>query len=208
MTIRPSMHRLTLVLAMLLCGTFASAQDIKVGLKGGYNYVSVHRVAQVNILRTLEPLQPRNSFHFGLTTRFGLSDGVGVQFEPSFVEKGVIRGGDKKESLSYFEMPVLLTVNLWKNLHVEFGPAAGFLLNANVKEGTETSIKMVTNNREFSLLIGSSWDLNTRLNVGGRYSRSLTTVSELQFTNESGFITDEFEEYNQYFELFVRLYLL
>ena len=202
------MHRLTFVLLFLLSALLVTAQEIKVGLKGGYNQVSVHRVAQVNILRTLEPLRPRNSYHFGLTTSIGLSDAFGVQFEPSFLRKGVVRGGDEKESLSYFEVPILLTVNLWKNLNVEFGPSAGFLLNAKVEEAGEKRVKMVTNNREFSLLIGSSWDLNDRINLGARYARSLTTVSELQFTNESGFITDEFEEYNQYVELFIRLYLL
>ena len=201
------MHRLILPV-ILLTSSLLQAQDIKVGLKGGYDIVSIHRIAQVNMLRSVQPLEARNGYHAGFTVNVGLNNGFGFHFEPSFIRKGVIRGDEQKETMSYLEVPILFSVNPWKKLWIEAGPAAGFLLDANIELNGVVSPKPVTNEREISLVIGASWDVHDRINVGGRFARSLTTVWEIQFTNESGFITDEFEEYNQYLEFFLRVYLL
>ncbi|MEM9329112.1 MAG: outer membrane beta-barrel protein, partial [Bacteroidota bacterium] len=158
------MRRHLLLLAAFLLMAQVHAQDIKVGLKGGYNRVSIHRVAQVNTLRPLEPLTPRHGYHVGLTTHIGLSEFFGIHVEPTFIRKGVLRGTMQEESLSYLEIPLLLSVNPWKQLKIEAGPAAGFLLAANIENGSDVRPKPVTNRREVSRIVGASWDFDDRLN--------------------------------------------
>ncbi len=197
-----------LIIFAISLTSIVQGQDIRVGVKGGYNIVSVHRVAQVNNLRQPETLSSRDSYHVGLTSNIQLNDAFGLYFEPAYVRKGVIRGGDQLEWLSYLETPILVSVNPWKHLFIETGPSAGFLLNASQEDAFGVRNKLVTNKRELSLIFGMSWDVHERFNVGSRFVRSVTPVSEIQFTNESGFVTDEFEEYNQYVEFFARIYIL
>lgn len=134
---------LTLALLVLL-GTSAQAQGLRIGFKGGANYSNLS-----GDLGTVDIYDSKLGLHGGMMLNFNLMDRfISIQPELLYANKGYEFNNTPFESGSfryeyegrvnynYLEVPVLVKVNSGA-LFFELGPQASYLLNVR-QEYTET----------------------------------------------------------------------
>ncbi len=147
------------------------------------------------------------NFQAGAFLQFNFSNRFGIQPELSFVQSkseftsdgtdiydDIFRdGSQKKATLNYLEVPVLLNVNIGpsKRVKLQVGPAYGGLLKQTVD-----SLKNNGNlykNSEWSA-IGGLWLQLPFINLGARYKYGLTNING---------IDDKQEWHNQAIQVFL-----
>jgi len=155
------------------------------GVKGGANFSNLYTddVDDNNVL---------TSFNAGVYATFPITDFVAIQPEVLYSRKGAelvydnaFASGTAKFKLNYIEVPVLLKVNLAKNLSVHAGPYFAYLVDAQVtneSEGGSLDFENTYNNDDFNkfdagLAAGIGLDFN-KFGVGVRYNYGLSTVGK------------------------------
>ena len=130
------------------------------------------------------------NFQAGVFLQFNISNRFGIQPEVNFVQSQsaftkdatdiyddlFLDGSQKKATMNYLEVPVLLNVNVGpsKRVKLQAGPAYGGLLKQTID-----SLKTNTNfykNSEWSL-IGGLWIQVPLINIGARYKMGLTNIN-------------------------------
>ena len=112
-----------MILAVMLVGftTIATAQDVKLGFKGGVNFASLSGDDTDN-------LDGRTGYHIGAVVQIGVAETFAVQPEVIYSAQGA-----EFESLDlnidYLNVPVLAKLKFAKFLSVEAGPQFGFVVN-------------------------------------------------------------------------------
>ncbi len=122
---------------------------------------------------------------FNFSKRFGIQPEVnlvqaGGEFtdDPTDIYDDLFRdGGQKKASLTYMEVPVLLNINVGESKHVklQLGPAINFLLKQNVEQLVNNNTT-VYKNTEFSAM-GGLWLQLPLIHIGGRYKYGFTNIN-------------------------------
>jgi hypothetical protein len=170
--------------------TLASAQvndgtTAQFGVKGGVNFSNfyVEDVDDNNVL---------TSFNAGLFATIPLNDFLAFQPELLYSRKGselvydnAIASGSAKFKLNYIELPVLLKINVAKNLSVHAGPYVAYLIDAQVSNETDSgSFDFEDNydNDDFNkfdvgLSAGVGLDFDN-LGIGVRYNYGLSTIGK------------------------------
>lgn len=130
------------------------------------------------------------NFQAGAFMQFNFSSRLGLQPEVNFVQvksefsndatdiyDGLFLGGNqRKATLNYLEVPVLLNVNLGtsKRVKIQVGPAYGGLLKQTVD--SLKAQRDLYKNAEWSA-IGGLWIQLPLINIGARYKLGLTDIN-------------------------------
>lgn len=155
------------------------------GMKGGANFSNLYTddVDDNNVL---------TSFNAGIYTTFPLTDFIAIQPELLYSRKGselvydnAFASGTAKFKLNYIELPVLLKINLAKNLNIHAGPYFAYLVDAQItNESDSGSFDFQDNydNDDFNrfdtgLAAGVGIDLD-KVGIGLRYNYGLSTVGK------------------------------
>jgi hypothetical protein len=191
-------HKFIPLLALFLLPLFSVAQKKKeprkfddtdrenffrFGVKGGVN---------VNKIKG-QSFQSGFSYNYQLggLLQFNFSKRLGIQPEFNLVQAGgeftddptdiyddLFRdGGQKKASLTYMEVPVLLNINVGQSKHVKLqvGPAINFLLRQEVQQLVNNNSTLYKNT-EFSAM-GGLWIQLPLVHLGGRYKYGFTNIN-------------------------------
>lgn len=130
------------------------------------------------------------NFQAGVFLQFNISNRFGIQPEVNFVQSQsaftkdatdiyddlFLDGSQKKATMNYLEVPVLLNVNVGpsKRVKLQAGPAYGGLLKQTV-DSLKTNANFYKNS-EWSL-IGGLWIQVPLINIGARYKLGLTNIN-------------------------------
>ncbi|WP_051359711.1 porin family protein [Adhaeribacter aquaticus] len=126
---------------LLLIWTGATAQSVKLGIKGGANYGTI--TGKIPAYQDYD-LKRKLSFNAGIFTNIAFSQVVAVQPEVLYSSKG-FRIDDKRSAgstttereitgtVNYLDVPVLAQVSAG-NIYFEAGPQFSFLLNQETKD--------------------------------------------------------------------------
>jgi Outer membrane protein beta-barrel domain len=183
---------LCLLLAGLSC-SWAGAQSLKFGLKGGINYSNV-----AGDLQDEKLYDSKISFHGGLTANIGLvGELLSIQPELLYSQKGynylneeTVIGGlehenKAKRNYSYVDLPVLLKVKA-RGFFVEAGPQIGYL--AGIQDKKEKSVNNIEDKDvqwlpkdgqpewEAGYVAGLGFQANNGLSLGLRYNGRLDNL--------------------------------
>ncbi len=132
------------------------------------------------------------NYQLGGFLQFNFSNRFGIQPEVSFVQSSseftndqtiiyddIFRGGgQKKATLNYLEIPVLLNINVGESKHVklQLGPSYGAVLKQTVD--SLVTGNNIYKNGEWSA-IGGLWIQLPFINLGGRYKYGLTNINAI-----------------------------
>jgi hypothetical protein len=155
------------------------------GIKGGINFSNMYTddVDDENVL---------TSFNAGVYSNFPVTSFISIQPELLYSRKGselvynnAFATGTAKFRLDYVELPVLLKLNLTKNLNVHAGPYFAYLVNAKVTNETQNGTFDFENNYDtndfqkfdtgISAGIGLDFDAT---HIGLRYNYGFTPVGK------------------------------
>ncbi|WP_029272291.1 porin family protein [Flavobacterium sp. KJJ] len=167
---------IVVALALITFG-FANAQNVKFGVKGGFNLSSLKG--------NIENETPKFGFQLGGLAEFKLTDKFYIQPELLFSTQGgkyQQSGVDylyKQElNSSYLNIPIMAKYYIIDKLSLEAGPQVGFLLSAKgkyeVRNGTEFlsgsgNAKDTYQKQNIGLNIGAGYDLTKNITAGMRY---------------------------------------
>lgn len=206
-----------LVFGLFLFSGHVFGQKWSFGLKAGGDLSTLtEKVTEVLPPTIVSPYTSRDfkylaNFQIGFVSKVQLNDKIGFTIEPGFIQKGA---KDKDLGINlrfgYLDMPVILYYNPITKFKFEIGPELGYQLyyQHNVNRN-----KLPFSKWDFSAIIGLSYDINEKINVGARYSYGLSKMrNNIVFTDDvvggqsiTGNI--DIDKYNRYFEVFARYYL-
>lgn len=160
-----------------------SSTSPQFGIKGGVNFSNIYNedVDDNNML---------TSFNAGVFAVLPISELIAIQPEVLYSRKGaeltynnVFAKGKTKFNLNYIEVPVLLRVNLTKNLNIHAGPYIGFLIDANAKNESNgnTSTYNFDNDNFNKIDAGLSAGIGLDFDVfgfGARYNYGMTKIQK------------------------------
>ncbi|UPQ79618.1 PorT family protein [Flavobacterium azooxidireducens] len=183
-----------LILTALTCAAFtisnaqtndSSASGASFGIKGGVNFSNLYTedVDDNNVL---------TSFNVGVFVSMPLTNFLSIQPEFLYSRKGAelvydnaFASGTGKFKLNYIEAPILLKVNLTKNLNVHAGPYFAYLIDAQVTNESgsgnfdfEENIDNDDFNKfDYGISAGAGFDFES-IGFGVRYNYGLSTVGK------------------------------
>jgi hypothetical protein len=183
-----------LILTALTCAAFtvsnaqtndSPASGASFGIKGGVNFSNLYTedVDDNNVL---------TSFNVGVFVSMPLTNFLSIQPEFLYSRKGAelvydnaFASGTGKFKLNYIEAPILLKVNLTKNLNVHAGPYFAYLIDAQVTNESssgnfdfEENIDNDDFNKfDYGLSAGAGFDFES-IGFGVRYNYGLSTVGK------------------------------
>jgi hypothetical protein len=162
-----------------------SGTNAQFGIKGGLNLSNIYTedVDDNNVLP---------SFNAGFYATLPITEFIAIQPEILYSQKGseltydnVFATGKAKFKLNYVEVPVLVKVNLTKNLNIHAGPYFAYLIDAQVKnesDGGTINFEDTYDNDDFNKFdagisggIGLDFD---SIGIGARYNYGLTTIGK------------------------------
>ncbi len=162
-----------------------SGTDAQFGIKGGLNLSNIYTedVDDNNVLP---------SFNAGFYATLPITSFIAIQPEVLYTRKGseltydnAFATGKAKFNLNYVEVPVLVKINLTKNLNIHAGPYFAYLIDANVKnesDGGTIDFEETYDNDDFNKFdagisggIGLDFD---SIGIGARYNYGLTTIGK------------------------------
>jgi len=163
----------------------SNTNDVKFGVKGGVNFSNMYTddVDDENVL---------TGFNVGLFAKVPVTSFVSVQPEVNFTTKGseltynnAFTQGKAKFRMNYIEVPLLLVVNVTKNLNIHAGPYLAYLIDGKVTNDSDVNsfdFENTINTDDFNrfdagLAAGLGLDLDA-LSFGARYNYGLTTIGK------------------------------
>jgi hypothetical protein len=185
----------------LITPSFIMAQDFKYGIQSGLVLTNIYSKSKPKNDVFDNWYNPMLSYCINGYVGYKGKSFFGISAEPGFIQKGGIvnynqdtKDDDERLNYNYIQLPVLADFYLIKRLKISLGSEFSFLTNPDNIEKFE-----------MSGLLGLSFDLNNKLDLGLRYSRGFTSTSSILLTDEFGNPTDDYyKEYNQYLAVFVR----
>lgn len=172
-----------------------SEPKITYGIKAGINLASQASPDNDGVFDVKSILL----FHAGGYYSYKFSRYFIIQTELMLSGKGTHwtdRFDDKKEIITYIDLPVLIKYQPVRNFNIHFGPQPGYVVKALQKDletGVSSDISYIYNNIDFSLAGGIELSLQKRLKLSLRYVRGLTSA-----TNDVGYDVKCFNSYLQF----------
>ncbi len=130
---------------------------------------------------------------------------ISLGLEPGFVTKGY-SDNTGRLTFIYFHIPAVVRVNISSKFHLDPLLDVGTILIANAYSGQQrTDLKKfgLYNIIDYSVGLGIGYQLNEKIDIGARYSRSLTVVDEIFLTDINGVELYRNELKPQYFNLYL-----
>ncbi|PIB34522.1 hypothetical protein BFP72_03400 [Reichenbachiella sp. 5M10] len=189
--------KLLLFLPLLLIGFGSLAQNSYFAIKGGYNLSSLHSSDDPSPSLSTRPA-------FSISGVFAEQfDYIGFSTELGYTRKGTKVNQDTLDyKFNYATGALLLDIYPLDWLKISVGPEFGYLLGATNYATDSTSQNLLnTYDQRFEVsgTIGASVSVLYFLDLGVRYNRSFTTVSQYDA------ILNRKDLYNSYLQFFVLL---
>lgn len=190
-------------------------QDWSLGLKAGGDLTSL-KEKETNTFPpssdsfiASEGFRYLPNFQIGFVSKVQLNDHIGLIIEPGFIQKGakdIMTGTNFR--FGYINVPVLFYYSPIKKINLEVGPELGYRLYfKNIGDRATLPYSKL----DFSAIIGLSYDINRKINIGSRYSYGLSRTRHdwlVARDKDHAIIgTIDIDQYNRCFEVFVRYYL-
>jgi hypothetical protein len=203
------MKKITLFLFIVCVCHFTDAQKLSFGVKPSLLLLDgkyVQKPAQQDL-----NFKPRVSYGLGITINDQLGKFFSVQVEPRFITRGLII--EDKGSLfdnGYLSIPALVFFHPVKNLNIEAG--LDFTYYIKLKRGFYSGSTFGGSGNpslrhfELSSLLGISYSISDRFDLGIRYGLALTphekgSVSQYKDPYSVEFVPYKF--YHRYFEFYL-----
>jgi Outer membrane protein beta-barrel domain len=165
--------------------TTNSDSSFKFGVKGGVNFSNLYtdNVEDNNVL---------TGFNVGLFAKLPITESLAIQPELLYTTKGAelkynnaFVNGTSTFRLNYFELPILLVVNLTENFNLHAGPYVAYLVDGKAKndaQGTLFDIENNLNNEDYNkfdtgISVGVGFDTD-QLGFGVRYNYGFQKVGK------------------------------
>jgi hypothetical protein len=182
------MKKTALVLLAGIMVTTANAQ-VQFGVKAGGNF-AVQTGSDANDSKTLF------NFNAGAFLKLPVQRGVSVQPELVYSGQGTrydVGGVTTSYHANYLNIPILLKFSHRSGPYFETGPQFGFLMNASVKEGgNSTDDKSSYHSSDFSWVIGVGYKIPASpLGIDLRYNIGLANVEDRDVTRQNGSIRND-----------------
>jgi opacity protein-like surface antigen len=150
--------------ALAICAfTFASAQDMKFGVKGGLDLVSSSGASSTSM----------TGFYAGGFAEFGLSDALtlqpGVEYHTASKSEEVFPGYSVTYKSNFLAVPVLFKYKVAEKINLMAGPALYYNMDSEV----------TTDKTRFNLELGGSYDITENIFVDPRYSLGLNGETKI-----------------------------
>ncbi|WP_142786211.1 porin family protein [Changchengzhania lutea] len=153
------MKKILLVLLMLTCSYHGFSQDMKYGIRSGYNISNLDFDATPIMAN-----KHRNSFYIGFFTNIGLTKTMALVPEIQFSAEGA---NAEALHLDYIQAPILLRFRLSEKFHVAAGPQIGLKVHKY-----EDGIR----NMAYSAVGGLEYKLTYSLFLDARYTYGLSNI--------------------------------
>lgn len=176
------------LITVILLSSFATAQDIVYGIKGGVNFAN--QLYTFN--GTTKQANNITDFNLGIYFQFPISKKIYFKPEIIYSQEGSWRKAsysgfdlNPTERLSYINIPLMIKTNLSESINFEIGPQLGILTKAKEvydtpygKESKDVTTQF--NQNVFSINAGIAIDLSDYLSLVGRYSYGFTDAINIQ----------------------------
>jgi len=186
-----------------------NAQNLDLGIKSGFGIANIYITNLPGTDTNSDLFSPIMSYSLNGTLNYKSKGLWGFSFEPGFIKKGWFSNiNEYKIGLQYFQLPILSDFYLSDKFYLSIGPEINFLLNAKNKSSYGTQkITDLNNKFEFSGVVSGAYNISNNLDIGIRYSRGLTQISDKVFWvfDESDDDPAELKDYNQYLQFFIKL---
>ena len=185
--------------ALAVCAiSFANAQDIKFGVKGGLNIASAN-ISGIDKTFFGE-VSSRTSFHLGglaeikFTEKFTfqpeiLINSIGVKSSLVESEPDYFYNSSNNIKLTYLNIPLIAKFNIFNGLSLDAGPQIGILVSAKNEFSVEETSRGSTFNEsgtvssteqfkslDFGLNIGTSYIIENNIFFSARYYYGLSDI--------------------------------
>lgn len=176
----------------LFAFTASQAQEVRLGIKGGYNLSSLSG--------DLNDMKSRSSFHIGGLVEVPVAEEFSIQPEVLYSSQGAEYNENSNTKitakLEYIQIPVMAKYYAAEGFAIEAGPQVGFLTSSKAK--IESTIGDVTVSGEediddlkkvdFGVGVGASYRLPVGVFFEARYNFGLTNLndnsdSDMKFRN-------------------------
>ena len=147
------MKKIILTMAVVLTATFAGAQDMKFGVRGGLDMVSVTASGASESL---------TGFFFGGFADFEIADKIVLQPGLNYHTASKSVAGVTYKA-NFLSIPVLLKYNVAEKINLLAGPSLFYSMESNDPDKTR-----------FNLDLGGSYDITENFFVEPRYCIGLT----------------------------------
>jgi hypothetical protein len=190
---------------IILYGLKLQAQRLNYGLEAGFDVANSH----VTGLPSGRMYYPMISYNINCYLGYKINGILRVLIEPGFIQKGGLEKGtpDFRVQNNYIQMPLLVDYFINDKLYLSLGPEFAYLINAKAKSSNQTNdiTKYYDRRNELSGLIGINYNIYKWFDIGLRYNHGLTYYSKIDLVNENGDKVGNVKEYNQYFQLILRI---
>lgn len=145
--------------------------QFEVGAKGGLN---ISEIKTTDIPYSL-PLETNSilGFHIGLFTQLDFTDKFHLNSDILFTTRGY-KLEDFNTTISYLEIPILLSYSIIEKLEIELGPDMGLKLS----EKSDIS-GLSYESLDFGVATGLRYNLIDKIFLTGRYYHGLTSIETL-----------------------------
>ena len=128
--------------------------------------------------QTVQYSEPAKGFELGFLVNLALSERVSLQPEYLYSRrKTLLPQSNSSLKLDYLSMPVMLHVQLGRNISVHGGPQVDLLISGTRKEkGTKTDITHDTEERNIAVAGGMRYAIKTKYFIEARYLHGLNNV--------------------------------
>ena len=198
---------------ILLLPSFVSAQTIKFGVLAGVNVSDMHLAQKPNIQQVDIKFLPVCTVNINGYLGFKSKSFWGLAIEPGFIQKASIysfmdgtKADDSKIQLNCLQVPLILDLFLSKNFSFSIGPEFSYAISSKYQISIMGHKPPELNNNELSGIIGLTYSIFKKLDIGLRYNHGLTH-SYILWKDEFGNALDFSKEYNHRVQFFVRFLL-
>ena len=171
------------ILLLTACLTFVTTITFAQSFGGGPKVG-----ASFNTVNGIEGATHRTGVVAGMFADYIMANRLGVQVELLYNMQGWrYKDADAhkiKVDLDYVYMPVIAKYYLAGGLSVQLGTQFGFLVNSNIKGGTEDyKIDKYINKYNVDIVAGLGYEFNVGLIIEGRYVTGLTNIQNITDAN-------------------------
>lgn len=189
------------------------SQNLFLGFQGGLDKTNIHVARNTMYHNEKQIYQSILSFNINGYVGYRSKSFWGLSFEPGFIQKGgnivqetMYDPYDQKHVLNYIQLPILFDLYFSKHLYLSIGPEFAYLIKAQIEYSRYTKNAYDLYNKfEISGAVGLWYSIFNNLDIGLKFNSCLFNPTKLNWIDDYGNFTGQTTEYNQYFQLTIRV---
>ena len=193
---------ISIVIGLILFSVLKSnAQNLRFGLLGGYDIVTIHQTPLDPQLNG-QPYDPIMSYNINSFISLKSKGIWGISVEPGLIQKGGLLYKSRAE-LKYLQMPLSADIYILQRLYFSIGPEFAYMISAKaINPSSIQDISEIINKKfEFSGSIGINYMIEKRMGIGLKYNHGLTFIYKSPQYGDNWEILRWLYYYNEYFQL-------